>query len=216
MSESTESRCPCCQGSTEDFPGQEGACEHYCRHCGWREHVPGSDSIAAALTLRKGREPDSEPASRLQPQTAADVDPELLERQAAILGKIVDGGHPTEEERSCLEGLWEFVHTILDSLQTHGQCADQPTIVVFVHGGMVQGVEGKTPVRVAVCDFDCIEEAQTVGGRPCHIGVWDSPEEPSEESAEVLRLAAGPEDPSFPRSAHSQSTEKEGGDADMS
>ncbi len=113
------------------------------------------------------------------------MDPELLKLQAAILGKVVDKSPLTDDERSCLAGLWEFVHTILDGAETDGQ----PTIVVFVEGGVVQGVEGNTPVRVILCDFDCTEEKHRVAGRPCHIGVWEPPEAPSEEFTEVLSLA---------------------------
>ncbi len=64
-----------------------------------------------------------------------------------------------------------------------------PTIVLFVEGGAVQGVEGSAPVRVILCDFDWEDGPQAVGERPCHIGVWDSPEEPSKEFREVLELA---------------------------
>ena len=185
MGKEKDATCPCCEGSVEDFPGQDGACDYYCTHCGWREYVPGSDNIAAALTLREARKPDSQPASGPQPPTAANVDPELLEQQAAILGKIADGSHPTEEERSCLKGLWELVHTMLD-----GRQADKPTIVLFVNGGVVQAVEGRAGVRVVLCDFDSPEDAlKTVGGRPCVIGIWDPLEAPSPEFDEAVRLA---------------------------
>ena len=55
-------------------------------------------------------------------------------------------------------------------------------------GGVVQVVEGQVPVRVVLCDFDVTEGAQKVGGRSCHIGVWDSPEEPSDAFGKVLSL----------------------------
>jgi len=123
VSEDSEGRCPCCRGAIESFPGQDGACDHQCVHCGWGEHVPGSQDIAAALTL-------------------------------------------------------------------HGEAAQErePTIVLFVEGGVVQGVEGNARVRVVVCDFDCPDEPQAVGGRPCHIGVWDSPEQPGNAFGGVLAL----------------------------
>ena len=149
MGKEKGSACPCCEGSIEDFPDQDGACDYYCTHCGWHEREPSSENLAAALTLREARQ------------------------------------------------------------------ADKPTIVLFVEGGVVQGVEGNGPVRVILCDFDCTDAPGTVGGRPCHVGVWDSPEEPSEEFNEVLRLAARSEDPSSPGSIHSKHTEKERG-ADMS
>ena len=48
----------------------------------------------------------------LAPEGQMDV--ELLKRQAALLGKVVDGRPLTPEERTCLAGLWELVHKILD------------------------------------------------------------------------------------------------------
>ena len=45
------------------------------------------------------------------------ADMELLKRQAALVGKVVDGSSLTEEERSCIEGLWEFVHTLIDRME---------------------------------------------------------------------------------------------------
>jgi hypothetical protein len=76
------------------------------------------------------------------------------------------------------------------TLNRVSQPTGKPTIVVFVHGGVVQGVEGSTPVLVAVCDFDCTDGSQTVGGRPCSISVWEHPEEPGEEFKQVLELLA--------------------------
>ena len=46
--------CPCCRGRVEHFPDQDGAADYQCNHCGWREHIPSSQDIAAALTLWKG------------------------------------------------------------------------------------------------------------------------------------------------------------------
>ena len=131
MSKESEARCPCCRGLVEHFLGQDGAGDHQCIHCGWSEHVPGSENIAAALTLQTGK------------------------------ALSMDGDKPCN-----------------------------PTIVLFVEGGALQGVEGNGPVRVILCDFDCTDAPGTVGGRPCHIGVWDSPEEPSGEFGEVLCLVA--------------------------
>ncbi len=125
MSEDSEAKCPCCKGKIEYFPDQDGASDNYCTHCGWREHVPSSQDISAALTLH--------------------------------------GQGPKHET---------------------------PTIVLFVEGGVVQAVEGEAAVRVVLCDFDVPEGGQTVGGRACHIGVWNSLEEPSSEFGEVLRLVA--------------------------
>ncbi len=68
--------------------------------------------------------------------------------------------------------------------------ADKPTIVLFVEGGVVQGVEGHADVRVVLCDFDSPEDAlKTVGGRPSVISVWDPLEAPSPEFDEAVRLA---------------------------
>jgi len=126
------------------------------------------------------------------------VDRDLLERQAALLGRAVEGNSLTEEERKCLEGLWEFVHSVLDSLEAgtgKGSCERgeevpvRPTVVVWVDGGVVQGVEADTAARVLVCDFDCEEDAPHIGERPCAVSAWDPPEKPSGEFAEALRLA---------------------------
>jgi len=78
-----------------------------------------------------------------------------------------------------------------------GQSADEwaqnpnevPTIVVFVSGGLVQGIEGYGAVRAVVCDFDNEEGPDNVGGRPCTISVWEAPEAPGEEYQEAVRLA---------------------------
>jgi hypothetical protein len=126
------------------------------------------------------------------------VDRDLLERQTGLLGKAVDGNPLTEEDRKCLDGLWEFVHSVLDSLEAgmgKGGCDQpekvlvRPAVVVWVEGGVVQGVEANTPARVLVCDFDCEEDAPHIGERPCAVSVWDPPEKPSKEFAEALRLA---------------------------
>jgi len=139
MAEESEATCPCCQGKIEHFPDQDGSRDYQCVHCGWSEHVPGSENIAAALTLQTGRAPS------------------------------MDGDEPCN-----------------------------PTIVLFVEGGAVQGVEGNGPVRAILCDFDCTDAPGTVGGRPCHIGVWDSPEEPSEEFNEILEILARSGDSAAP------------------
>lgn len=123
MSEDTETKCPSCGSRVEYFPDQDGSCDYQCLRCGWSEHVPSSENVAATLTLRKGDRAETE-----------------------------------------------------------------PTIVVFVEAGVVQGIEGNAPVRVILCGFDCTEEEHRVAGRPCHIGVWESPEDPSEEFTEVLSL----------------------------
>ena len=57
MGKEKEAACPCCGGSIEDFPDQDGACDYYCTHCGWHEREPSSENLAAALTLREARHP---------------------------------------------------------------------------------------------------------------------------------------------------------------
>jgi hypothetical protein len=42
------------------------------------------------------------------------VDRDLLTRQAALLGKVLNAASLNAEEHSCLGGLWEFVHNVLD------------------------------------------------------------------------------------------------------
>jgi hypothetical protein len=127
MTEDSEARCPCCHGALEYFPDQGDSCDYCCSHCGWREHVPASDEIGAALTLH-GRD-----------------------------------------------------NTVL-----------HPIVVVWVRGGLVQGVEADAPARAIVCDFDCQEEdASRVGERPCFVSEWDPPDEPDEEFGEVLQVLDG-------------------------
>ena len=202
-------------GETAQSPQRLPQCVSVCANCGrtftdeeelaeiselWGRVLPGDTMpggecpdcgalcYPADAEEEHGRE--SQPAGERQPQTIGNVDRDLLERQAAILGRIVDGNDPTEEERLCLERLWELVHTILDGPQAHGHKPRSPTVVLFVEGGAVQGVEGDGRVRVILCDFDFTDGPQTVGGRPCHVGVWDSPEPPSEEFNEVLEVVA--------------------------
>lgn len=43
-----------------------------------------------------------------------EVDFSLLREQARIVGSVVDGTPITDAEREQLEGIWEFLHTILD------------------------------------------------------------------------------------------------------
>jgi len=39
MTRKSEEKCRCC---IERFSHQDSACDCYCTHCGWREHVPSS------------------------------------------------------------------------------------------------------------------------------------------------------------------------------
>ena len=113
------------------------------------------------------------------------IDRELLERQAAILGRIVDGGNPAEEERTCLGGVWEFLHTILDGPQTP---AAPPTVVMYIEGGVLLIVESNAPVHAMLCDYDLTGGDDIVGGQLCR--VWDggTPAAPTEEFNEVLTI----------------------------
>ena len=61
MTKESEAKCPCCGGRIEYSPDQDGARDYQCPHCGWSEHVPGSEDIAAALTLEKARSQQREP-----------------------------------------------------------------------------------------------------------------------------------------------------------
>ena len=125
MTENSQTSCPCCDGQVEYVPDQDGAADWYCVHCGWREHRPSGQDMAAALTLDKGSRPTGE-----------------------------------------------------------------PTIVLVVQSGLVQSIEGDAHARVILCDFDCTDGPQTVGGRPCSICVWEHPEEPGEVFKAVLELLA--------------------------
>lgn len=196
--------CPCCGREIESSPDQEGSCDFYCTRCSWHQHMPGEEELAELGV----RQPVAAPVPKWSP-AGINVDLELLKRQAAILGRAVEGKGLVEEDLQCLEGLWEFAHSVIDSLEAgprpDGVPSDhatplRPTIVVWVEGGVVQGVEADGPARVLVCDFDCVEEhAPRVGDRPCAVLPWDPPEKPSKEFAEILRLEAtqdsnGPQD----------------------
>ena len=47
------------------------------------------------------------------------VDLELLKQQAAILGKVMDNIPLANDERTRLQGLWEFVHRVADCLESN-------------------------------------------------------------------------------------------------
>jgi hypothetical protein len=83
----------CSMGSTAGTPSQ----------------VSGEDQLPAEKQA-EGRVANIAPAS-------LNVDRDLLERQAALLGKVVEGSPITPTDRKCLEGLWEFAHSVLDSLE---------------------------------------------------------------------------------------------------
>ena len=111
-----EPTCPNCRGRLEYEPDQDGACDWYCHRCGWHQHVSGDDEVAQARA-HGGMSITVEP----QMLDALKVDLRLLKHQAALLGKVVDKGPMTDDERSCLEGLWEFVHRIIDWVETSSE-----------------------------------------------------------------------------------------------
>lgn len=113
LSEESEAvRCPHCRAEVEIHPDQDGSCDYYCTRCTWHDHVPGERQLVEVSgTGSLGAIAAGLAAAGLK------VDRELLERQAAFLGQVVDGTPLTDHERTCLGGLWEFVHRILDSLE---------------------------------------------------------------------------------------------------
>jgi len=187
--------CPCCGGEIESSPDQDGSCDFCCSRCSWHQHMPREEELAE-LGVQK---PAPLPVAKWSP-SGMNIDLQLLKRQAAILGRAVEGKGLVEDDLRCLEGLWEFAHSVIDSLEAaprpeslppDGNAPPRPTVVIWVEGGIVQGVEADGPARVLVCDFDSEEEgAPRIGGRPCAVLPWDPPEEPSKEFAEALLLAA--------------------------
>jgi len=49
------------------------------------------------------------------------VDWHLLERQAAVIGALKEEPFLSGEQRSCLEGLWNFLHALLDRAEDRSQ-----------------------------------------------------------------------------------------------
>ena len=49
------------------------------------------------------------------------VDSHLLERQAAVIGALKEEPFLSGEQRSCLEGLWNFLHALLDRAEDRSQ-----------------------------------------------------------------------------------------------
>ena len=113
-------RCPCCGGSVEHYQDQDGAADYLCCHCAWSEHIPSGSDIAAALTLQLKSQPGKSPATQTQLPPDEKVGLKLLQEQAAILRKVVEGTPLTDDERSSLEGLWELVHRMLDRTEDEG------------------------------------------------------------------------------------------------
>lgn len=107
MGKDTEAKCLCCGEEIESFPDQDGSCDYRCFLCGWSEHVPS-----------RGKDHGLSADSSLRTVALARVDPALLEGQAAILGNIIERRPLSVAERSCLEGLWELAHALLDSMES--------------------------------------------------------------------------------------------------
>ncbi len=158
--------------------------------------MPGSQDIGAAITLR----------GAAAPQCSEKKGKVLQMEQRVSPGEPVPSGQCPKCGALChLEAAGA----------TASSRAMPPTIVLFVKGGAVQGVEGDAPVRVILCDFDFTDGPKTVAGRPCHIGVWDSPDEPGDEFREALRLAGADAEGAQEEAVQQPFTQK-GGDATVS
>jgi len=156
--------------------------------------VPSSQDICAALTLHGSRQNVASGSAKSHQSpwhvcqncgSAFPAERELPAVQA--LGQRVSPGElmPSGECPEC--GALCHLEAPEGTVSSY---AMPPAIVIFVEGGVVQSVEGQVPVRVILCDFDVTDGAQKVGGRPCHIGVCDSTEEPSDAFEEVLSVVA--------------------------
>ncbi|MFW6118820.1 MAG: hypothetical protein ACOC7S_00640 [Planctomycetota bacterium] len=117
--------CPCCAGTLERYPDQDGACDFECPECGWREHVPGE--VTGRPILEGIR-----------------IEPELLGRQAALLGRLIGKASLDPDERSSLGGLWELVHSLLDRVGDEQVPAGRPTIFLIVEDGPVREENNET------------------------------------------------------------------------
>ena len=49
------------------------------------------------------------------------IDYGLLQKQAEIIGRIIDGKEITVEERDKLNGVWELLHEMMDWMLTHAK-----------------------------------------------------------------------------------------------
>jgi len=103
-----KANCPSCGGEIECHPDQDGACDWQCSRCAWYQHVPGNKSNVQNKRLPSSALPD-----------IGIVDLSLLQQQAAILGKVMDNIPLVDDERTCLQGLWEFVHRVADYLESN-------------------------------------------------------------------------------------------------
>ena len=118
MREKKEPMCPSCGSRLEYEPDQDGSCDWYCHRCGGQQHVPAGVHRTGVLAQCKA---SSATSKRTFGSLAGvgNIDLELLKQQAAILGKVLDNISLADDERTCLEGLWEFVHRVTDCLESH-------------------------------------------------------------------------------------------------
>ena len=65
MTDEPEAKCPCCEGKIEYSGDQDDSFDMRCNSCGWSEHIPPSDRIAASVGL-----PRATRASKTRPDHA--------------------------------------------------------------------------------------------------------------------------------------------------
>lgn len=81
MTEDGDAQCPCCEGRIEYSGDQDDSFDMNCPNCGWSEHIPCSDRIAAAVMTRREEQPEGRTQREVrEPQTIAfrSADPRLL------------------------------------------------------------------------------------------------------------------------------------------
>jgi hypothetical protein len=166
MTDSLEPRCPCCGGTVEHYPDQDGACDWSCARCGWSQHVPGSADIVAAMTLH----PED------QPQTGEQTDKhvcddcgrtfsqEQLSRIDRPAERIEPGGtvpsgrgpHRSEARSARSERSVKCPDCGALCYQEQARRLRLPTrIIVHVRGGTVQGLScSDQAASVSVADWD--------------------------------------------------------------
>ena len=120
-SENDESNagCPHCNGGLECHPDQDGSCDWHCTRCTWHQHVPGNVDSVTAPDQRNESNAKSKRFIGSALPGIGNVDLELLKQQAAILGKVMDNIPIASDERTRLQGLWEFVHRVADCLENN-------------------------------------------------------------------------------------------------
>ena len=120
----SDAGCPHCNGRLECHPDQDGSCDWHCTRCSWHQHVPGNvDSVTAPDQRNESNAKSKRLIGSALPGIGS-VDLELLKQQAAILGKVMDNTPLANDERTCLQGLWEFVHRVADHLESNAKGGD--------------------------------------------------------------------------------------------